>query len=160
MKTTIIVADYQDEKHEKDLVYLLDCYARDPMGGNSPLPCETKQALCKALANVSGAFSIIAYVDGQPVGLVNCLESFSTFNCRPVINIHDVVVLESFRGRGISRQMFEQVEHIARDRNACKLTLEVLTGNETARAAYQRFGFADYVLEPGQGGALFWEKKL
>ena len=36
---------------------------------------------------------------GVAVGLVNCIEGFSTFACRPLVNVHDVVVRESHRGR-------------------------------------------------------------
>ena len=40
------------------------------------------------------------------------------------------------------------------------VTLEVLDGNAPARRAYQRFDFTAYELDPAQGKALFWEKKI
>jgi hypothetical protein len=42
----------------------------------------------------------------------------------------------------------------------CKLTLEVLSGNTTAQTSYQRFGFAQYQLDPAAGQALFMQKWL
>jgi len=33
MRTELVIADYQDEKHQHDLVELLNAYAVDPMGG-------------------------------------------------------------------------------------------------------------------------------
>ena len=49
----------------------------------------------------------------------------------------------------------------AEDRGGCcKLTLEVLDGNAPAKAAYEKFGFASYELDPAVGGALCWQKKL
>ncbi|MBL4623205.1 MAG: GNAT family N-acetyltransferase [Immundisolibacteraceae bacterium] len=106
------------------------------------------------------AFTLIAYVDEVAAGLVNCFEQFSTFACKPLINIHDVVVLKQHRGRGISKRMLEQVEQIALEKDCCKLTLEVLTGNAVARSAYQGFGFSSYQLSPETGSAEFWQKLL
>lgn len=38
-------------------------------------------------------FSVLAFDADQPVGLINAIEGFSTFACKPLINIHDVIVL-------------------------------------------------------------------
>ncbi len=160
MNINVVVADFSDEKHKKEIPMLLDHYARDPMGGGNPLTDTVKENLADALAKLPHAFSIIAYVDGVPAGLVNCFEGFSTFACRPLINIHDVVVLKEFRGKGISRMMLEKVESIAKAKNCCKITLEVLSNNETAKSAYRNFGFAGYELDPTAGSALFWQKSL
>lgn len=139
---------------------LLDAYASDPMGGGNPLSDEVKDNLVKELARLPHAFSIIAYLDDEPVGLVNCFEGFSTFVCKPLVNIHDVVVLAKYRGHGISQKMLAKVEEIARAKGCCKMTLEVLSKNEAAMSAYRKFGFADYELDPDAGTALFWQKKL
>ena len=48
----------------------------------------------------------------------------------------------------------------AEERDMNKLTLEVLDGNAPAKAAYEKFGFASYELDPAVGGALCWQKKL
>ena len=160
MNIEILTADYADKRHRQDIPFLLDAYARDPMGGGAPLDSQVKTRLVGELARLPHAFSVIAYVDGAPAGLVNCFEGFSTFQGRPLVNIHDVVVLAQFRGRGIARRMLDRVEEIARAKGCCKLTLEVLSNNEAAKSAYRRFGFSDYQLDPEAGTALFWQKKL
>lgn len=152
--------DYRDPVQARMLVDLLDAYASDPAGGGAPLPAEVKAGLPAALAARAQAFSVLAYDGGQPVGLVNCIEGFSTFACRPLVNVHDVVVLASHRGRGIARRMLAVVEQEARVRGACKLTLEVLSANGSALKAYEREGFAGYQLDPAFGSALFMQKKL
>jgi hypothetical protein len=48
---------------------------------------------------------------------------------------------------------------IARERGACKLTLEVLQGNRAGRL-YERLGFADFQLDPAMGNARFMQKWL
>ncbi len=156
----IVLADYRDPSHQQAILILLDAYARDPMGGGQGLDENVKQRLLPLLAAEPGAFSVLAHVDGHPAGLVNCFQALSTFRARPLINIHDVTVLPEYRGRGLSTAMLRKVEEIARERGCCKLTLEVLEGNEIARRAYEKFGFTGYELDPELGQALFWEKKL
>lgn len=156
----IIKADYSSKRHQDEIPVLLDAYAADPMGGGVALDESVKSNLVKELSRLPHAFSVIAYFDGDPAGLVNCFEAFSTFMCRPLVNIHDIVVLEKYRGKGISQKMLEKVEEIALEKGCCKITLEVLGGNEVAKSAYKKFGFSGYALDPKAGTALFWQKLL
>jgi len=160
MEVTVVKADYFNKKHEEDIQVLLNSYASDPMGGGIPLREEVRKKVVKELSRLPHAFSVIAYSNGSPVGLANCFEAFSTFSCKPIINIHDIVVKKEFRGNGISHKLLEKIEEIARLKNCCKLTLEVLSGNEVAKASYKKFGFSGYELDPELGKALFWQKKL
>ena len=156
----LIRADYNNPQHAAAILALLSEYALDPMGGGTPLPENTKQCLIGELALRPFAFSILAYVDGKPVGLANCFEGFSTFACATLFNIHDMVVLPEYRGRGIGLAMLDFIESEARARGACKLTLEVLQGNEAAKRVYSKKGYATYQLDPKMGAAEFLEKKL
>jgi ribosomal protein S18 acetylase RimI-like enzyme len=160
MNISVLQADYLDPVHAHAVEHLLGAYAQDPMGGAQALPAETLGKLVGELAKRPHAFSVLAFVDGKPAGLVNCFEGFSTFACKPLVNIHDVVVLDAFRGLGLSQRMLDCVEAVAVARGCCKLTLEVLEGNRTAQGAYEKFGFAPYTLDPEAGRALFWQKKL
>lgn len=156
----VLQASYSNSVHAEAIGYLLNQYAEDAMGGGQSLSVDTRQQLAIELAKRPHAFSVLAFIAGEPVGLVNCFEGFSTFACRPLVNVHDVVVIESARGQGISQKMLAKVEEIARQRGCCKITLEVLEGNEAAKGAYRKLGFADYQLDPQMGRALFWQKAL
>lgn len=160
MVITTVVADYVNVQHAQDIVTLLDTYAMDPMGGGQPLSEYVKTHLVQELAKRSWAFTILAYADDQPVGLANCFEGFSTFQCKPLINIHDILVVQQYRGHNISNLLLAKVEEIARARGCGKLTLEVLEGNLIAQNAYKKFGFANYQLDPGMGNAMFLQKLL
>ncbi|WP_416306817.1 GNAT family N-acetyltransferase [Neptunicella sp. SCSIO 80796] len=160
MDIKIEVADYANPLHQKDMTYLLDIYARDPMGGGAPLSAYTQENLANELAKIANAFSILCYVDHQPAGIANCFQGFSTFKCKPLVNIHDLAVASQYRGLGLSQKILFEIEKIARQRGCCKITLEVLEGNKTAQAAYLKFGFGGYQLNPDMGKALFWEKPL
>ena len=157
---TVCRADYANPAHAAALVHLLDAYAADPMGGGEGLSEFAKANLVAGLAARPHAYSVLAYSGDLPVGLVNCIEGFSTFACRPLVNVHDVAVLVAYRGRGIADQMLALCEAIARERGACKMTLEVLQGNVGAVRAYQRFGFAGYQLGSAMGQASFMQKWL
>ena len=156
----LVRARYADPAHAAALLNLLDAYARDPAGGGEPLGDFARDHLIGELAARPFMFSVLAFDGDTPVGLVNAIEGFSTFACRPLVNVHDVVVASSHRGRGIAARMFAEVEAIARERGACKLTLEVLDGNASARALYQRLGFIAYQLGPAMGHAQFLHKWL
>ena len=160
MSIKLIQADYSNPEQAKDLVMLLNAYALDPMGGEEPLSDYTQTHLISALSKRADAFTVLCYVDNEPAGIINCFEGFSTFKCKPLVNIHDCGVLSKFRGLGLSRKMFEEVERIAIERGCCKLTLEVLQGNDVAKKAYENIGFTGYELDPELGNAMFWEKVL
>ena len=157
---TVDAADYADPRDAAELVMLLDAYARDPMGGGAPLNEDVRDAVVPGLAATPGAFSLIARLDSEPVGLANCFIGFSTFAARPLVNVHDMGVMPGRRGRGVGRALLQAVEDEARKRGACKITLEVLSGNERAKALYLALGYGDYQLDPEAGHALFWQKKL
>ncbi|HEY0892074.1 MAG TPA: GNAT family N-acetyltransferase [Cellvibrio sp.] len=156
----IVRVDYGNPQHGSDVVLLLDSYARDPMGGGEPLSQFVKDNLVAELSKRNFGLSLIAYVDNQPAGLLNAFEGFSTFACKPLFNVHDIVVLETFRGLQLSQLLLRELEKIARDKGCCKITLEVLEGNAIAQRAYQKSGFAGYELDPQMGKAMFWQKKL
>lgn len=156
----VLLADYANPVHARAVVDLLDAYACDPAGGGEPLSARVRANLVAELAARPMAFSVLAFEGEQAVGLINCIEGFSTFACRPLVNVHDVAVLPSHRGRGVGRLMMEKVEALARARGACKLTLEVLSGNRSAVRLYARVGFEPYALDPAMGQAQFFQKWL
>ena len=156
----IVQADYSNPLHAQAIVQLLDAYAQDPAGGGAPLSDFAKAHLVQELAKRPQAFSVLAFDGDTPVGLVNCIEGFSTFACKPLVNVHDVAVLASHRGRRVGEQMLALAEQIAVQRGACKLTLEVLSGNASAIKLYERIGFAGYQLDPAMGSAMFLQKWL
>jgi GNAT superfamily N-acetyltransferase len=152
--------DYLNALDAQALVFLLDAYAQDPMGGGEALKPDNAARLCKGLSKIAGAASFIAWLDDQPIGLINCFEGYSTFKAKPLLNVHDIAVLASYRGQGVGQALLKAAEDHARTRDCCKLTLEVLSGNASAMASYKRFGFAQYELDPAAGQAQFMQKWL
>ena len=156
----VLQASYTNPVHAEAIGLVLNQYAKDPMGGGHPLAADLLQQLPAELAKRAHAFSVLAFVGGEPAGLINCFEGFSTFACRPLINVHDVAVVNRFRGLGLSQKMLQKVEEIARQRGCCKITLEVLEGNDVAQSAYRKFGFDQSIFDPAHGRMLSWSKPL
>ena len=139
---------------------LLDAYAHDPMGGGEGLSDYAKEHLVERLKNLPGFHGALAFMGETPVGLINCFTGFSTFAAKPLLNIHDVVVLPEWRGQGIAQALLDWVAQRAGELGCCKLTLEVLSNNTAAMASYQRAGFVPYELDPAAGHALLMQKYL
>lgn len=164
LKTThpslkVRIADYTSAD-AKSIRLLLNAYAEDPMGDGESLPIEVQENIVPELSKVPGAFSVLAMFEDTTVGLCNCFTGFSTFKCKPLINIHDCYVHPDYRGLGVVDAMLSEVERISLDRGACKITLEVLSKNMRAQRAYRRNGFDSYQLDPRAGHALFWQKVI
>ena len=156
----VVQANYTNPVHAQALTDVLNHYAKDPMGGGEALSPQVLEQLPAELAKRPHAFSVLAFVNGEAAGLVNCFEGFSTFAGKPLVNVHDVSVVDTFRGLGLSQQMLLKVEEIARERDCCKITLEVLEGNPVAQGSYRKFGFSEGQLNPAHGQMLFWNKYL
>lgn len=156
----IVRADLSNQSHADAIIYLLNEYARDIMGGGEDLSSFVKTNLISALQKRQGVHIVLAFIEDKPAGLANCFEGFSTFACKPLLNIHDITVTPEFRGRGLSKKIMAKVEDIAREIGCCKVTLEVLEGNKIAQALYSACGYAGYSLDAAMGNALFWQKKL
>ncbi len=156
----ICVADLSNPSHGEAIIQLLDEYAQDEMGGARGLSDFAKGNLIAELGKRPGVHVVLAFGGESPAGLAICFEGFSTFACKPLLNIHDIVVSKSHRRRGIAKRLLAKAEEIALGLGCCKLTLEVLEGNAIAQAAYSSFGFSAYQLKPEHGKALFWQKKL
>jgi ribosomal protein S18 acetylase RimI-like enzyme len=175
----IVEVDWENPTHGRDLVSLLDEYAREPSGGGDGLSTSTKENLFRALSERGNCHAILLYegkdsranervisekspyVEGDvAVGLLISFVGFSTFACKPLLNLHDIVVSRHYRGKGYSKRLLQHAEVIAQRLGCCKLTLEVLSKNEVAIRTYESFGFENYQLDSAFGHAVFLQKKL
>lgn len=125
------------------VVELVNAYALDPFGGGAPLPADVQARLVPGLRAHPTTLVLLAWEGGRPVGVAVCFFGFSSFQARPLLNVHDLAVLASHRGRGVGRALLAAVEERARARGCCKITLEVLEGNTRARALYASCGLVD-----------------
>jgi ribosomal protein S18 acetylase RimI-like enzyme len=156
----VVEADLGRIDHQNDVLTLTHAYALDEMGNGGPLPAEVMARLIAGLKSHPTTMIFLAYTAGQAVGIATCFRGFSTFQARPLVNIHDLAVLPQHRGRGVVFALLSAVERRARELGCCKVTLEVQENNQRARRAYARAGFAQAVYGETTGGSLFYTKAL
>lgn len=156
----IVPVALDNAAHVAALLFLLDHYASGPMGGGQPLSARTREHLVPGLRARRDYCGFLAWQADDPIGLINCFEGFSTFAAAPLLNVHDIVVHQASRGRGIGKLLLDAAEAAAQARGCCKLTLEVLSANAPAMTLYQRCGYAPYELDPAAGQALLMQKWL
>lgn len=70
------------------------------------------------------------------------LHPDETFSSRSLATVITLSVDAGERGRGIGSRLLEAAESFARSRGADTLGLEVMPGNDRARALYERLGFS------------------
>jgi len=157
---TIADADLSCAEHQHALVAMLDAYMRDPMEGGEPAPEQVKRELVPGLRAHPACYVFLAWRDGLPVGFSICFLGFSTFNARPLINIHDIFVDSAVRGIGIGRMLLERIEARAREMNCCRITLEVREDNRVARGLYRKAGFDRVAVGAERVPLDFWHKPL
>lgn len=157
MHVTTKRVDYTDRRDSEDLVRLLSEYARIEHGQT----LSDLSRIPEQLGQFPTAFSVLAHdpASKTAIGLVNCFFGFSTFAGRPLVNVHDVVVTQAYRGNGVTGVMLGAVERIAVAHDCCRLTLEVYANNASARRAYEKFGFCGDADNP-DSDALFLRKPL
>lgn len=147
--------DFENPDHLKALVELTNHYMTDPMGGATAHNKLQQLRLVDGLANHPTAEVHFAIENNKAVGLATCFVNFSTFKIKPYLYIHDLVVHSAVRGKGISKALIEHLVTLSTGRGYCKLTLEVRTDNNIAKALYARMGF-----EACEPEMLFWTKKI
>jgi GNAT superfamily N-acetyltransferase len=156
----VVEADLERPEDQTAIVRLTSAYAADPMGTGTPLGPAVVERMIPGLRATPSTRVFLAYLGGEAVGLATCFVGFSTFQARPLINIHDLAVLETTRGRGVGRALLDAVERAAREMGCCKVTLEVNEGNRRALGLYHSAGFAQAGADGPTGGALFFAKAL
>ena len=158
---TIRQASLDSDDDCKNILRLLEEYSLDPMGGNESLPVNSKENLINEMRKRSTIFVFLAFNDeSAAIGLAITIESFSTFACSSILNIHDFVISKDYRSKGIGKKLMNYVCNFAKEKGFAKCTLEVLQGNAPAKGCYKASGFEPYMLSEEIGICEFWQKKL
>jgi ribosomal protein S18 acetylase RimI-like enzyme len=153
-KFTVFEADLDAPQHQEAIVSLINAYARDPMGNGQDLPAEVRERLIPGLRQHPTTLVFLAFDGEKPAGVAVCFLGFSTFAARPLINIHDLAVLQEYRGQGVGRLILGRVEAKGWELGCCKLTLEVRDDNHRAQRLYQKAGFG--AMSTGHGAVRNW----
>jgi ribosomal protein S18 acetylase RimI-like enzyme len=160
MSIRIVEADLNLSGDCEAVLTMVDAYSMDAMGSAKPLDPDVRARLIPGLQRHPTTLIFLAFQGEQPVAVAVCFIGFSTFAAKPLVNIHDCMVLPVFRGKGVGRRLLEAVEAKARELGCCKLTLEVMDNNDRALRAYEAAGFGRYSLQKNGSAAIFLSKPL
>jgi GNAT superfamily N-acetyltransferase len=86
------------------------------------------------------AEAVIAYADGNPVGLAIWFHNYSTFLGRRGLYLEDLFVLPEWRGHGIGKALLVHLAGIAVARGCGRMEWSVLDWNEPAIGFYKSLG--------------------
>jgi GNAT superfamily N-acetyltransferase len=120
----------RDESREAAIA----CYERD---------CERAAAQDGALVVAEREGVVVAFL----CWIVETAEPFVRSELRRYGYVVDLVVAEGHRGAGIGTLLLAEAELRSREHGLPRLAIGVLAGNEVARRAYDRFGFAAHATE-------------
>jgi ribosomal protein S18 acetylase RimI-like enzyme len=146
--------DFKDPVQRQAIIDLMNHYMASDMGGKlPPYSNETAHTVVQGLEHHPSRIVLLAEYQGEYVGLSNSFINFGTFAGKPFINIHDIVVLEKYRGLGIGRKMMEAIDAKAKELGCGKITLEVRDDNTRAQKLYKSMRFNE-----GTPVMHFWSK--
>ena len=91
-------------------------------------------------SGVPQAEAVIAYADGEPVGLAIWFHNYSTFLGRRGLYLEDLFVLPEWRGQGIGKALLVHLAGIAVARGCGRMEWSVLDWNESAIGFYKSLG--------------------
>jgi len=155
MELSILQVDLQNTGHCAQVIKLLNDYMKDPMGNNRPMPSGLGIQIISGLKMHSGFLGFFVMADDRFAGLANCNINFSTFQAKPLINIHDFIVAPECRNIGAGSFLLRGIINYASQNGFCRVNLEVREDNLTAKSLYKKMGFTDCVPR-----MMFWERKL
>ncbi len=155
MELSLLNVDLQNPLHCDQVIKLLNDYMNDPMGNNRPMPKELGSQIISGLKQHSGFLGFFVLADDQFAGLANCNVNFSTFQAKPLINIHDFIIVPECRSIGTGGFLLQEIVNYACQYGYCRVNLEVREDNLAAKSLYKKMGFSDCVPR-----MMFWERKL
>ncbi|MBT8486732.1 MAG: GNAT family N-acetyltransferase [Phycisphaerales bacterium] len=157
----ITLADLSIPSVAADAVAMIDAFARD---GGAEIDPAVRTRLADGLREHPTTEILLAHrnreENREPVGIAVCFRGFSTFSARPILNIHDLMVMPSARKQGVARALLRAVEKRARELGCCKVTLESHEHNTAANRLYESEGFDHRDVTPRAGDVFFWGKRL
>ncbi|GET27901.1 GNAT family N-acetyltransferase [Prolixibacter sp. SD074] len=151
----IIQCNLTTHPHQLAFIDLLNHYISDDMGGGETLNRSRAEELFVQLNNQPNFRAFFVLYEGEVAGMITTFKNISTFQARPLINIHDVIVKKSCRNKGLGHKLVGYVLALARNENCCRVNLEVREDNHRAMEVYRDFDFGS-----SNPKMLFWERIL
>jgi ribosomal protein S18 acetylase RimI-like enzyme len=154
-KVTFQPCNFSHPDHQKAFIHLIGAYMQDPMGAAPPLSEVQKQKLISDLSQHPSVLVIFILCEEAYVGLAVGFINYATFRAAHYLNVHDLIIDPKYRNQKLGRLLMNHLIELSKNRNYCKITLEVRNDNHIAQSLYSSLGFTDC-----QPPMLYWEKLL
>jgi GNAT superfamily N-acetyltransferase len=106
-----------------------------------PLSDKVKAKLIRLFKETPHALAFAGYEKGQAISVLMGFKMFSSWTGKTMFNVHDLVVLDAFRGQGYGSKTMQALEAWAKTEGIEQLTLEVTDDNLLATAFHHKNGF-------------------
>lgn len=107
----------------------------------------TTEEICQRIAPEEGKFTLGAFIEGRLAGIVTFVRE-SGPKTRHKSNIYGMYVSAAYRGKGIGRQLLEELIKETRKLDGVEqIALTVVQDNERAKALYAHMGFTVFGIE-------------
>ncbi len=84
--------------------------------------------------------TVLAFLDGQPVGMAVFFQSYSTFVAKRGLYLEDIYVKEEFRNRGVATAILRFIARTAVERSYGRVDFTVLLWNTVAIEFFETLG--------------------
>jgi ribosomal protein S18 acetylase RimI-like enzyme len=122
-------------------------------GKTSDLPAA-RQFLQQRLHNGDSEIFVAEDTNGNLLGFVQLYPIFSSTQMKRLWLLNDLYVLETARGKGISKLLIENAKDLSRRTHSAGLLLETAKSNDIGNKLYPKTGF---VLDTGHN-YYFWSE--
>lgn len=84
--------------------------------------------------------TVLAFLDGQPVGMAVFFQSYSTFAAKRGLYLEDIYVKEEYRNRGVATAILRFIAKTAVERHYGRVDFTVLLWNTVAVEFFETLG--------------------
>ncbi|MCY1723428.1 GNAT family N-acetyltransferase [Prolixibacteraceae bacterium Z1-6] len=152
---TFVQVDLANPTHCNKLLELLNDYMEDEMGISQSMPVDLGPKIIEGLKKHPAYLGFFVCVCEEFAALANCNLNYSTWTAKFLINIHDFIVSPASRKQGVGEFLLNEIENYAKEKDYCKVNLEVRNDNFKAQNLYKKVGYSDCV-----PSMFFWQKRL
>lgn len=94
----------------------------------------------RELIETGALMSFIAYIDNEPVGVMNAFYKYTTFTGRKIFYIEDLYARKEYRGYGIGGKFLEKAKEIAVSEDCEQIELKCAVWNKNSVGFYESHG--------------------
>jgi ribosomal protein S18 acetylase RimI-like enzyme len=141
MTFELVPLDVYAETDAHLLTTMISLCAEEKDNLGYPLSEEVKTKLIQLFKENPHALAFAGYENGQAISVLMGFKMFSSWTGKTMFNVHDLVVLDAFRGQGYGSKTIQALEVWAKSEGIEQLTLEVTDDNLLATAFHHKNGF-------------------